>query len=349
MIGLSSRRCWQHVTGLLGCLALGGLGVASTAHEEARRGADAGDPGKAAPTGQERSVPEPPSGPVPAAAYTVLERHCARCHQAGRLQDSLAANAFANVLALAEIARDPALVRPGAPDASPLYTVMVRRAMPPETLPGKDTSGARPSPDEIQAVRDWIEGLPQGNPALVQSGGVTQSAPTNRFMAESRPRLDLFIRSDKDAYASGELVTFFVRANAECHLTLISVDTRGIATVLFPNEIDQNNLLLAGQELRVPGERATYQFRAQEKGRETLVGICTVGAKIAEGIRQDYERQRFTTLGNWRLFLKRVLAGESPEPRRGGRRKVRRKTEARPAERLRPEHHARTAITYEVQ
>jgi hypothetical protein len=349
MIGLASRRYWQHVAVLLGGLALVVIGDASTGHEVVRLAAVAGEPGvPSLTTGQERLVPEPPGGPVPVAAYAVLERHCARCHQAGRLQDPPAAETFTNILAMGEVSRNPGLVRPGVPDASPLYTVMVRRAMPPETVPGKEITGAGPSPDEVEAVRDWIDGLPQANPAVVQTGGEA-AAPTNHSVAELGHSLDLFIRSDKDTYTSGDLITFFVRATAECHLTLIIVDTRGIATVLFPNEMEQNNLLPVGQELRVPGQRAPYQFRARDNGRETLVGICTVGAKIADGIRQDYERQRFTTLGNWRLFLKRVLAGESPGSCGGGRRKMRRKAEAQPEGRLRPEHHVRTAITYEVQ
>jgi hypothetical protein len=350
MIGLASRRCRQPVAVLLGCLALAFLGVArAAADDKVRTGTTAGDANTPAPAaGQEPLVPQRPSGPVPAAAYAVLERHCARCHQAGRLQQPRPGETFANILALDEIARDPALVRPGVPDASALYTVMLRRAMPPDLLPGEKSAETGLGPEEVQAVRDWIEGLPEGKPAPVQAGGAPGSAVlANDPIREQRRALDLMIRSDKEAYASGDLVTFFARANADCHLTLIGVDGMGMATVLFPNEFEQNNLLQAGQELRVPGEHASYQFRAKEKGRETLVGVCTVGAKIADGIRQDYERQWFTTLGDWRMFLKRALTGGSPEPRRG-RRKGRGRAEAKSAEPVRPEHHARTAITYEV-
>jgi hypothetical protein len=293
---------------------------------------------------QEPPVPGPPSDPVPAAAYAVLERHCARCHQSGRSPHPPPAATFANILALDEIARNPALVRPGMPDASPLYTVMVRRAMPPDLVPGEKGPAARPNAEEVQAVRDWIAGLPHGQP----TGERGSEAAAHGTAPEPRRGLELTLRADKEAYASGDVVTFYARANADCHLTLIGVDNAGMATVLFPNEFEQNNLLAAGQELRVPGERAPYRFRAKEEGRETLVGVCTVGVKIADGIRQDYERQWFTTLGDWRAFLKRALEGRSAEPR-SGRRTSRTRAQAKAAAALRPEHHARTAITYEVR
>jgi hypothetical protein len=292
---------------------------------------------------QEPPVPAPPSGLGPAAAYAVLERHCARCHQSGRLQHPPPAAIFANILALDEIAGNPALVRPGVPDASPLYTVMVRRAMPRDIQPRDKSAAAEPSAEEVQAVRDWIDGLPQ------PAGGGGSEAVARGIPPEPPRGLDLKLRADKEAYAPGDLVTFYARANADCHLTLIGVDSAGMATVLFPNEFEQNNVLAGGQERRVPGERAPYQFRAKEKGRETLVGVCTVGVKIADGIRQDYERQWFTTLGDWRTFLDRALAGRSAEPRGGGPRKSRARAQAKAAASLRPEHHARTAITYEVR
>jgi hypothetical protein len=325
--GIARLRCRQRARALLGCFVLVLLGAA-------RAGA-----------AQEPPVPGPPSAPVPAAAYAVLERHCARCHQAGRSQQPVPVKTFANILALDEVAGNPALVRPGVPDASPLYTVMLRRAMPPDVVPGEKVAAAGPSAEEVQAIRDWIGGLPHE----LAAGERGTEAVAHDTAPEPRGGLNLKLRADKEAYVSGEVITFYARASADCYLTLIGVDNAGMATVLFPNEFEQKNLLSAGQELRVPGERAPYRFRANEKGRETLVGVCTVGVKIADGIRQDYERQWFTTLGDWRTFLRRALAGRPAEARGGRRRKGRGAAEAKPAAPLPPEHHARTAIPYEVR
>src|SRR5262249_1929718 len=114
--------------------------------------------------------------------------------------------------------------------------------------------------------------------------------------------LRLALWTDKPAYVPGEPVTVTAPASSDCYLTLISVDPDGKATVLFPNELEQSNLLKAGAEVSVPGANAGYQFRFGQQGRETVVGLCTVTRKIGPGIKPDYERQRFSSLGSWRAF-----------------------------------------------
>jgi mono/diheme cytochrome c family protein len=135
--------------------------------------------------------------------------------------------------------------------------------------------------------------------------------------------LDLRMWPTQDRYKAGELAAFFVESNMDCNLTLISVDAGGRGTVLFPNEFEQNNLLPAGKALRVPSESAPFQLRLKTPGRETVVGICNVLAKTVDGIVHDYERQRFTILGDWRTFLGQLSLEE------GADQKADRTTEAR--------------------
>src|SRR5690242_3848249 len=80
--------------------------------------------------------------PAAVAAREVLERHCARCHQSGKLVTAAPAADFANVLELDELARDPALVLPGNPDGSSLYVSMLRRTMPPDRHEGPAGAGS---------------------------------------------------------------------------------------------------------------------------------------------------------------------------------------------------------------
>jgi mono/diheme cytochrome c family protein len=92
-------------------------------------------------------------------AYDVLERHCARCHQSGKLQKrGKPAAEFGNVLRLDEVARDAHFVRPGNPDASRLYTLMLRRHMPYDVY-YEGASQEPPSADDIDVMRSWIAGL----------------------------------------------------------------------------------------------------------------------------------------------------------------------------------------------
>lgn len=495
-------------------------------------------------------------------AAGILETYCARCHQAGQADAVPARSPLLDILDLERLARDPSLVQPGFSDASPLYTSMLRRAMPP--VGGQADAAAHPSPsdEEIQAVRDWIDGLPpvaapsctsrlpvDSVIAAALSGHAPENAAAMRFLtlpcaatddmaamrdalqhlvgglskskepvrleqvdtagsvfrfslvdigwsasdweavanqspdrtlpaseifklaltitrtgvpslrgdwlahmavrglapqlpalstedamllaplarvwerkldlntaateiaiqpsdlaerlaqiqgsnevrarkllqglvsradflalrpslvtpgepispdqlpstAATRPP-DLTIWSDQTSYDVGSLLTLRAHTTADCHLTLIGVDRNDRATVLFPNEIEPDNLLRAGAVMSVPGATAAYQFRLNDPGPETVVGVCTVGAKIADNIHQDFERQRFTLLGDWRTFLlrsweRKTMPQRQAERRRARGRAVRRRQPAAPPkiERPNPEDHARTAIRIEVR
>lgn len=124
-----------------------------------------------------------------------------------------------------------------------------------------------------------------------------------------RPRLSLW--SDRATYAAGDLVTLTVQTTRDCYLTLVDVDTAGKATVLFPNDFEQSNLLKAGTPQRIPADKSPYQLRFKDKGRETTVAICNTARRLPLGIDPDYERQRFTTLGLWRNFLNDALPLEA--------------------------------------
>lgn len=99
-----------------------------------------------------------PSDPAAADAFRVLEKHCARCHQDGRLSRLKPAKNFGNILHLDEIARDPNLVLPGNPDASPLYNQIARQSMPYDVYQ-EFSGGAEPTEADLLALRGWIEEL----------------------------------------------------------------------------------------------------------------------------------------------------------------------------------------------
>src|SRR5438067_1393327 len=64
----------------------------------------------------------PPNDPVERAAFDVLDKHCARCHQQGRLiGHERPAKNFGNILKLDAIAADPHYVLPGNPYGSKLF------------------------------------------------------------------------------------------------------------------------------------------------------------------------------------------------------------------------------------
>lgn len=302
----------------------------------------------------EQPIPVP-ADPVAAKAFAVLERHCARCHQDGRLTRPAAAANFRNVLRLDQLAPDPRYIRPGNPDGSRVWTHMVRRLMPYDVFQQR-TGEEGPTPDDILAVRDWIETLEPFR-QLAHAGQRRKRSVASRNMRWTAGD-ELMLAAGKETYARGDAFTVTVRTRSDCSLTLISIDAKGRGTVLFPNDFEPAHRLAAGEEFKVPRADSGYRLRLNEQGSERLVALCnTATSGVVDGIRHDFERQRFTELGDYRAFLARAL-GPQAEPRtqhvtetvrRGRRRIVRRRVVPSPEPRADPSKVLRTGIVVEVR
>lgn len=189
----------------------------------------------------------------------------------------------------------------------------------------------------------------------------TDTAAGGDGLKPARPSA-LSIIPSADRFRPGDLASFTVRSEVSCHLTLIGVDSRGIATVLYPNDFEPDSLLLAGKELRVPEKTAGYQFRARDEGREMVIGLCSPTARAVAGIEHDFERQRFTLLGDWKVFVAESLeitakpAAAKPAPSEPAR-NARRRGREPPREAATPDippmtlvdAPERSVVTYEVR
>lgn len=98
-----------------------------------------------------------PADPLGRAAFNVLDKHCARCHQDGKLVERLKpAKNFGNVLKLEEIAADPQYILPGNPQASRLFKQIIDKEMPYDAVYG---GGADVTTEEIVTLENWIKSL----------------------------------------------------------------------------------------------------------------------------------------------------------------------------------------------
>lgn len=159
---------------------------------------------------------------------------------------------------------------------------------------------------------------------------------------------------DRLSYKAGDLAHFSVQASEDCYLTLIDIDGAGKATVLLPNDFEQDNLIVAGQVVQVPGDRAPYQLRMKDKGTETLVAICATNAKVPPGVELDFERQRFPSLGLWRNFVREGdTGGDVVRPTRSstgrGRADAKSGEPVKPEPKLRAGAQGRAAITVQIE
>jgi hypothetical protein len=165
-------------------------------------------------------------------------------------------------------------------------------------------------------------------------------------------RLEVHLWSDKPTYRKGDLVVLTAQPNRDCHLSVVNIDPRGDATVLFPSDSDPDNAIKAGTKVRIPSDIEPYQLRASEVGTETFVAVCALNRKRMQGVDQDFEKQRFSILGDWRQFLltrarREQLVGRRDTPRQ---RRARAKAEAAAAAATKePEREARTAISVTVE
>jgi hypothetical protein len=127
--------------------------------------------------------------------------------------------------------------------------------------------------------------------------------PPAAAAAASSPSLSLSLWTDQLAYRAGDLLTVRARPTETCNLTIVAIEADGVATVLFPNDTVVDNRVAAGSVVQVPAPGAPFQLRLDKPGRQSLVAICNAQARRPEGIGHDFERQRFTVLGDWRTFL----------------------------------------------
>ena len=115
------------------------------------------------------NIPQP-SNPIEAAAYVALDRHCARCHQFGKLDGrQKPAHGFGNVLHLAQMAKDPNLVIPGNPDASKLVQQILNKNMPYDYYQDGQTWLEPPTQSDVAAIRTWISSLAEERAAACAS------------------------------------------------------------------------------------------------------------------------------------------------------------------------------------
>ncbi len=97
-----------------------------------------------------------PANDIEKAAQDMLDKHCARCHQDGKLvKREKAAKGFGDAMQLDQLLGNPDRVVPGTPDASKIFQVIVNGQMPKDVFEGESDKLA-PSAEEIDALRTWI-------------------------------------------------------------------------------------------------------------------------------------------------------------------------------------------------
>ena len=123
-----------------------------------------------------------------------------------------------------------------------------------------------------------------GDVKAALAAGAVGAATVKRPIGDSRT-FDLSLVSDRSDYKIGDQVVFTVTSEQDCFLTLINVDQKGSATVLFPNKFDKDNGIKAGTDLNFPSETAGFQFSFADPGTETVIAVCSLTDKPVDDIK----------------------------------------------------------------
>lgn len=100
-----------------------------------------------------------PADPVAKAAFDVLEKNCARCHQEGRLSGrERPSKNFGNVLKLDELAANASMIVPGNPYGSKLFKQIVDKEMPYDVI-YEGANVPAPTEADVKALEAWIASL----------------------------------------------------------------------------------------------------------------------------------------------------------------------------------------------
>jgi hypothetical protein len=159
----------------------------------------------------------PPADPVARAAFDALDKHCARCHQEGRLvgRDRPAKN-FGNILRLDTVAADPNYILPGNPYGSKIFREIADQEMPYDVNYEGETRYPAVSEADLKALQDWITSL-----------GGKATTPCNSHRTITPSDMVAFMATDLDRLPRGRRIG--TRYLTLTHLANVCADARAMA------------------------------------------------------------------------------------------------------------------------
>lgn len=149
--------------------------------------------------------------------------------------------------------------------------------------------------------------------AATEAAAATEVAKPNQGDAKVEGAADLTLIADKTEYAVGDKPVFIVQSSADCNLTLINVDDKGVGTVLFPNKFQQDTFIKANQAFEFPAPDAPFQFRMKDPGVESVIALCNAKSRTVDLIAHNFDTKAFTNLGDYEKFATRAIAVEAAE------------------------------------
>ena len=100
-----------------------------------------------------------------------------------------------------------------------------------------------------------------------------------RFFRNPNPPFDLRVwvdRNDNPTYKIGETMSMSFKAEKDCYLILLNVDSEGYVTMMFPNKYRRDNKVIGGRTYTVPSSAMPFKIRTKPPhGRELVMALAT--------------------------------------------------------------------------
>ena len=118
----------------------------------------------------------------------------------------------------------------------------------------------------------------QGHPLSPNTPEGYDQSIENLFSAKpEQASFELSVWTKERDYEIGEQISFFVKADADCYLTLLDIMPDGHVTVIFPNKYHEDNFIRANVTYQIPEENYGFTFRVQEPpGLDRIKAFATL-------------------------------------------------------------------------
>ncbi len=101
--------------------------------------------------------------------------------------------------------------------------------------------------------------------------------------------------TDRTTYRVGEPIHFYFRAERDCYLNLVDINSEGEISLLFPNRFDSNNSVQGGKTYRIPGDNYGFGLEAMPPtGTDRIYAIAST--RPLDIFNHDFARDAFVTM-----------------------------------------------------
>lgn len=115
-----------------------------------------------------------------------------------------------------------------------------------------------------------------------------------------KPTFKLELSSHSDTYRIGDSISFYIKSNKHCYLTVLNISTTGKITVFYPNALRPNSYITKNTQLSLPSE-ALMPIEAIEISKpkhsitneERIIAICRTSKTPLFKKKYQFERYNF--------------------------------------------------------